>query len=64
MKEYDKDFDCFHANNGESITNIKNEFVAVKNLKVCHEANSFKLLELPRADGFDDTDHTFIEFVK
>jgi hypothetical protein len=41
----------------------KHEFVAVKNLKVYHDANPFKLLELLRVDGVD-TDHTFIEFLK
>ena len=63
MEKYGKDYDHFHANHDEIYSKHKNEFVAVKNLKVYHDANPIKLLELLRADGVD-TEHTFIDFLK
>ena len=62
MEKHGKDNDQFHANYDDLYSKHKNEFVAVKNLKVYHDANPLKLLELLRADGVVDTDHTFIEF--
>jgi hypothetical protein len=64
IEEYCKDFDYFPTIYDDPYGNHKNEFVAVKNLKVYHDANPLKLLELLRADGIVDTDHTFIEFLK
>jgi hypothetical protein len=63
MEEYGKDFDHLHANYDDLYDKHKNEFVAIKNLKVYHDANPLKLLELLMEDGVD-TDHTFIEFMK
>ena len=63
LEVYRKDYDHFHAKYDEIYSKHKNEFVAVKNLKVYHGANPLKMLELLRADGVD-TDHTFIEFLK
>ncbi len=63
MEKYGKDYDYFHANHYELYSKHKNEFVAVKNLKVYHDANPLKLLELLRADGVD-IEHIFIEFLK
>jgi hypothetical protein len=53
----------FHTNYDDLYGNHKNEFVAIKNLKVYHDANPLKLLELLMVDGVD-TDHTLIEFMK
>ena len=64
MGRYGNDYDYFHAHHDDLYSKHKNEFVAVKNLKVYHDANPLKLLELLRADGVDDSDHTFIEFLK
>ncbi len=64
MEKYGKDYDYFHANYKDLYDKHKNEFVAVKNLKVYHDANALKLLKLLRADGVVDTDHTFIQFLK
>ena len=58
-----KDYDFFHANYNDIYNKHKNEFVAVKNLKVYHDSNPLKLLELLMADGVE-TDHTLIEFLK
>ncbi len=63
MEPYGKDFEYFHANYGDLYNKHKNEFVAVKNLKVYHDVNPLKLLHLLRADGVD-SDHTFIQFLK
>jgi hypothetical protein len=63
MESYGKDYDYFHANFNDPYSKQKNEFVAVKNLNVYHDANPLKLLELLRADGID-TEHTFIDFSK
>ncbi|HZH39351.1 MAG TPA: hypothetical protein VEX17_04740 [Bacillales bacterium] len=62
MEKYGKDYDHFHANYDEIYSKHKNEFVAVKNLKVYHDANPLKLLKLLRADGVE-TEHTFIQFL-
>ncbi len=64
MESYEKDYDYFYVNYGDLYSKHKNEFVAVKNLKVYHDANPLKLLELLRADGVVDTDHAFIQFLK
>ena len=63
MESYRKDYDYFYANYNDLYNKHKNEFVAIKDLKVYHDANPLKLFELLRADGVD-TDHTFIEFLK
>ena len=63
MEKYGKDYDHFHANYDELYSKHKNEFVAVKNLKVYNDANPLNLLEILREDGVD-TDHTFIQFLK
>ena len=57
MESYRKDYDLFHANYNDLYNKHKNELVAVKSLKVYHDANPLKLLELLRADGVD-TEHT------
>lgn len=64
MEKYVKDFDYFHANRDEICSKQKNEFVVVKDLKVHHDANPLKLLELLKADGVVDIEHAFIEFLK
>jgi hypothetical protein len=63
MEYYGRDYDYFHANYDDLYSKHKNEFVAVKNLKVYYDANPLKLMELLMRDGFD-TDHTFIQFLK
>lgn len=50
MIKYKEDFDFFHAISGEIHNKYNNEFVAVKNVKVYHNASPLKLLELPKAD--------------
>ncbi len=62
MEKYRKDYEHFHANYDELYSKHKNELVAVKNLKVYHDANPIKLLEQIKAEGAD-TDHAFIEFM-
>lgn len=62
-KEYGKDFDHFHANRDDLCRKHKNEFVALKNLTVYHDADPLRLLELLRADGVVDISHAFIEFI-
>ncbi len=39
MNEYEKDFDYFHANRDNLYSKHKDEFVAVKSLKVYHDDN-------------------------
>ena len=39
MEEYERDYDYFQANYKDLYTIYKNEFVAVKNLKVYHDVN-------------------------
>ena len=63
MKDYEEDYDYFHANYNDLYSKHKNEFIAIKNLKVYHDANPIKLLELLRADGVD-IEHTFTPFLK
>jgi hypothetical protein len=63
MEEYGKDYDYFQANRDDLYTKYKNEFVAVKNLKVYHDANPFGLQEQLREDGVVDIAHTLIEFM-
>ncbi len=63
MKDYRKDSDYFHANREDLYTKNKNEFVVVKNLKVCHDANPLKLLESLMADGCVDIEHTYTVFL-
>ncbi len=62
-KEYGKDFTHFHANRDDLCRKHKNEFVVLKNLKVYHDADPLRLLELLRADGVVDISHAFIEFI-
>lgn len=47
MKDNEKLFDDFHVISGDMLSKCKNEFVAAKNLKVCHDANPLKPLEIP-----------------
>ena len=61
MEMYGKDYDYFHANYNDLCSKHKNEFVAVKKLKVYHNANPLNLMELLKADGVD-IDHKFIVF--
>ncbi len=56
-----KDFKYFHAIYDDLYGKHKNEFVTVKNLKVYHDANPLRLMELLKADG-EDTDHALIQF--
>ena len=63
MEKYGKDYDYFHANYDEIYSKHKNEYVAVKNLKVCHDANPLKIMELLTADGVN-TNHIFIQFLE
>ncbi len=59
-----KDFDYFHANYDEIYSKHKNEFFAVKNLKVYHDANPApNLLEQLRVDDEVITVH-IMEFLK
>ncbi len=53
MKEYEKDFDYFHVIRDDLCNKHKNKFVAIKNLKVCHDASPLKLLELLKAEDVD-----------
>ena len=64
MAEYGKDFEYYHANRDDLSSKYKNEFVAIKNLKVYHDANPLKLQEQLRADGIVDIEHSFVELVK
>ncbi len=63
MEKYGKDYDHFHAHHDYIYNKHKNEFVAINNLKVYHDANPLKLMEQLKADGVD-TAHTFIQFLK
>ncbi len=63
MEKYGKDYEYFHANHKDLYSKHKNEFVAVKNLKVYHDTNPLKLKEQLMADGVVDVDHAFIEFM-
>ncbi len=45
MEAYGKDYDYFHANRDGLYKKHKNEFVAIKSLKVYHDASPLKLLE-------------------
>jgi hypothetical protein len=63
MEAYEKDYNYFHANRDELYSKYKKEFVAVKNLKVYHEANPLELQKQLMADGVVDVAHTLIEFM-
>ena len=63
IEKYGKYYDPFQANHDELYSKHKNEFVAVKNLKVYPDSNPLKLMEFLRADGVD-IEHVFIEFLK
>jgi hypothetical protein len=48
MEKHGRDYDHFHVSYDEIYSKHINKFVAVKNLKVCHDCNPLKLLELLR----------------
>jgi len=58
-----KGSDHFHANRDDLCRKDKNEFVAVKNLKVYHDATPLKLQELLGADGVLLTYLMLLEFI-
>ncbi len=64
MEECEKDYDYFHSNREDLYIKYKKDFVAVKSLKVYRDASPLRLQELLRAEGVDDTNHAFIQFVK
>jgi hypothetical protein len=46
MEEYGRDYDYFRANYNDLCRKHKNEFVAIKNLKIYHDANPLKLITM------------------
>jgi hypothetical protein len=63
MDAYGKDFEYFQSSREHFYRKYKNEFVAIKNLKIYHDANPLRLQEQLREDGVVDVVHTLIEFI-
>jgi hypothetical protein len=62
MDEYGKDLVYFRANRDDLCNKHKNQFVAVKNLKVYHAINPLELQEQLKKNCVDVA-HTFVEFM-
>ncbi len=62
VKKCGKDLDYFHPNYGYLCNKYRNEFVAVKNLKVYHDSNPFKMMCLLRTDSFDNEQYLYTVF--
>ncbi len=64
INDYEKDFDYFHVNRDNLCRKLKNEFIAVKSLKVYRDARPLRLQELLKEVVLLTLHIVFIEFMK